>query len=67
METFTKFVTSLQFQDYRINPRTRDLNCMPGYERTKEEVASAEQEVLDYCIELAGSWAIMFNEAQFYF
>lgn len=67
METFTQFVRAVQFRDYRVNPRTRDLNCAFGYERTREEVASAEQEVLDSCMSYAGSWAIMFNEPQFIF
>ena len=67
METFTQFVTSNQFRDYRINPRNRDLNCQMGYERTVEEVDSAKKEVLEACMAEAGSWAVMFNEPQFRF
>jgi hypothetical protein len=67
METFTQFVTSNQFRDYRINPRNRDLNCEIGYERTTEEIDCAGQEVLEICMTEAGSWALMFNEPQFRF
>jgi hypothetical protein len=67
MKTFTDLVTTLQNTDYRINSRTRDLNCQVGFERTEEEIAEARQEVLDLCINQAGSWAIMFNEPQFEF
>lgn len=67
METFTQFVRLAQFQDYKINPRTRDLNCQMGFERTEQEVAEAEQAVINSCINQAGSWAVMFNEPQFNF
>lgn len=65
METFSNYTRIMQNMDFRINPRTRDLNCLPGYERTEAEVDEARQQVLEDCIDQAGSWAIMFNETQF--
>lgn len=67
METFSQYVRTAQLRDYRINPRTRDLNCTIGFERTDEEVQGAEGQVAESCIRTAGNWAIMFNEPQFHF
>lgn len=47
METFSNYTRINQNVDFRINPRTRDLNYLPGHERIENEVDEARHQVLE--------------------
>jgi hypothetical protein len=67
INTLTELIDDRESRDPRINPRTRDLDCRPGFERSEEELDTIRAEIQERTIlELANS-ALMFNEPQFYF